>query len=41
MKVPSPHPTEQQRDERDLVIKSKDETHKSMVSEYKKNVMKK
>ena len=36
MKVPSSQLTEQQRDERQLVIKSKAETLKSMVSECKK-----
>ena len=36
MKVPSSQLTEQQRDERQLVVKSKIETLKTMVSEYKK-----
>ena len=36
MKVPSSQLTEKQRDERQLVIKSKTETLKIMVSEYKK-----
>ena len=40
MKVPSSQLTELQRDERQLVVKSKIETLKTMVSEYK-NVMKK
>ena len=40
MKVPSSQLTEQQRDERQLVIKSKAETFKSMVIEYKKCIKK-
>ena len=36
MKIPLSHLTEQQRDERDLTIKSKTETLKTMVNEYRK-----
>ena len=36
MKVPPSQLTEQQRDERQLVIKSKTETIKTMYSKYKK-----
>ena len=36
MKIPFSHLTEQQRDERQLIIKSKTETLKTMVNEYRK-----